>query len=56
VPYVVGLVELPEQEGLRLLSNLVHCDPADAAVDMPVRVVFVQKEDAYIPLWEPDRS
>jgi uncharacterized protein len=56
LPYIIGLIELPEQEGLRLTSNLVNCEPADAVVDMPVRVVFEQHEDVFIPVFEPDRG
>jgi uncharacterized protein len=54
VPYVVALVELPEQEGLRLVSNLVNCEIADATVGMPVRVQFEQHDEhTFIPVWAP---
>lgn len=39
-PYVVVLVELEEQEGLRVIANLRGCRPEDARVGMPVEVVF----------------
>jgi uncharacterized OB-fold protein len=54
VPYTIALVELPEQSGLRLLSNLVNCDPKDATVDMPVRVGFEKHADVFVPVFEPD--
>lgn len=38
LPYVVGVVAL--EEGPRLITNVVGCDPADVRVDMPVEVVF----------------
>jgi uncharacterized OB-fold protein len=38
-PYVVALVELDEQAGLRL-SAIVHADPADVAIGAPVQVVI----------------
>jgi uncharacterized OB-fold protein len=38
LPYVVGVVEL--EEGPRLITNIVGCDPAGVRVDMPVGVVF----------------
>ena len=44
VPYTVAIVELPEQEGLRVVTNLVNCDPDDATIDMPVRVTFEQHD------------
>jgi len=53
-PYVVALVELDEQPGLRLLSNLVNCDPNAARVDMAVRVAFEQHGEVWVPVWEPD--
>jgi uncharacterized OB-fold protein len=55
-PYLVAIVELPEQTGLRLTTNLVNCAPEDARIDMPVRVVFEQRDDVWIPLFEPDAS
>jgi uncharacterized OB-fold protein len=38
VPYVVALVEL--EEGVRLATNIVECDPGSIAAEMPVEVVF----------------
>ena len=35
-PYVVAIVELPEQEGLRLTTNIVGCEPDDVRIGMPV--------------------
>ena len=40
IPYVVVLVELEEQRGLTMISNLVDCDIDTIAVDQPVRVDF----------------
>jgi hypothetical protein len=56
-PYVVAIVELPEQEGLRLTTNIVNCAPDDVRIGMPVQVVFERHDDGddavYIPLFEP---
>lgn len=41
VPYVVVEVELEEQAGLRMLSNLIDADPATIAFDAPVTLDFV---------------
>jgi uncharacterized OB-fold protein len=54
VPYVIALVELPEQTGLRLTTNIVRCDPAAVHVGMAVRVVFAAVEDVFLPVFEPD--
>jgi uncharacterized OB-fold protein len=51
-PYVVAIIELAEQTGLRLLSNIVGCDPNEVAIDMPVMVTFAQFDDVWIPLFE----
>jgi uncharacterized OB-fold protein len=48
----VAIVELAEQANLRLLSNIVGCDPNQVAIDMPVAVTFGQFEDIWIPLFE----
>lgn len=39
-PYVVALVELEEERGLRLVSNIVGCRPDEVRVGMPVEPVF----------------
>lgn len=38
IPYVVGIVEL--EEGPRLITNIVGCEPEEVQVGMPVEVVF----------------
>jgi len=38
MPYVVAVIELAE--GVRLLSNVVDCDPRQLQCDMPVEVTF----------------
>jgi uncharacterized OB-fold protein len=40
VPYVTGLVALEEDPAVRIVTNLVDCDPRDLEIDMPVSVVF----------------
>lgn len=54
-PYVIGIVELEEQEGLRLTTNIVNCEEEEVAIGMPLRVVFELCEDVYLPLFEPAR-
>jgi uncharacterized OB-fold protein len=53
-PYVVAIVELEEQPGLRLTTNIVGCAPEDVRIDMPVKVRFEQWDEVYLPLFEPD--
>jgi uncharacterized OB-fold protein len=52
-PYVVAQIELVEQPGLLILSNVVECDPADVSMGMPVQVCFARSGEAYIPLFRP---
>jgi uncharacterized OB-fold protein len=52
-PYVVAEIELEEQEGLRLLSNVVGCAPEDVYIGMPVGVRFEQAEQTWIPVFQP---
>jgi hypothetical protein len=52
-PYVIAIVELPEQAGLRLTTNIYNCEPEDVTIGMPVQVVFDQYEDVWLPMFEP---
>jgi len=54
VPYVLAIVELEEQVGLRLTTRLVGLAPSDVRIDLPVRVRFEQVEDVWLPLFAPD--
>jgi acetyl-CoA acetyltransferase/uncharacterized OB-fold protein len=55
VPFIIALVELVEQKGLRLTTNLIHCPIESVRIGMPVKVVFKQVSDeAGLPLFEPD--
>ena len=40
LPFVTGLIALHEDPGVRLVSYIVDCDPAELHCDVPVRVVF----------------
>jgi uncharacterized OB-fold protein len=52
-PYCIAIVEIEEQVGLRLMTNIVNC-PADAVrIGMPVRVVFEPHHDVHVPVFEP---
>jgi uncharacterized OB-fold protein len=50
--YVVAIIELDDQPGLRLLSNVVGMPPEQVRIDMPVQVRFEQHEDVWLPLFE----
>jgi uncharacterized OB-fold protein len=44
LPYVVAYVAL--EEGPQILSHVVGCDPETVRIGMPVRVEFVETEEA----------
>jgi hypothetical protein len=51
---VVAIVELEEQAGLRLMTNIVNCPVDGVEIGMPVEVCFEELEDgAYLPLFQP---
>ena len=53
-PYAIAIVDIEEQEGLRLTTNIVGCGPDDVEVGMPVRVTFEEyDDDVWLPLFEP---
>lgn len=53
VPYVVAVVELDEQDGLRLTTNIVDCPCDEVTFEMPVQVRFEHCDDVYLPLFGP---
>jgi uncharacterized OB-fold protein len=56
--FALAIVELPEQEGLRLTTVIVHCPVDEVAIGMPVQVTFEAHEDEniWIPMFEPIRE
>ena len=56
-PFTVALVELEEQRGLRLVSNVLGVDPDDVEIGMPVEVEFEDvAEDVTLPLFRRRRE
>jgi uncharacterized OB-fold protein len=54
VPYLIAAIELEEQEGLRLLSNLVRVAEPDVRFGMAVTVEFEQlAPELTIPVFAP---
>jgi uncharacterized protein len=51
-PFAIVLVELEEQQGLRLATNLVDVAPDEVEIGMPVEVVFTPvADDVTLPLF-----
>jgi len=55
-PYAVAIVELEEQAGLRLTTNIVGVEPDRVEIGMRVRVVFEERDSVWLPLFEPIES
>ncbi|MFE4963838.1 Zn-ribbon domain-containing OB-fold protein [Streptomyces sp. NPDC056660] len=53
VPYVLAVIELAEDPALRLTTRLTGVDPAEVRIGLPVRVVFEQAEELWLPLFTP---
>ena len=52
-PYVIAIVGIDEQPGLRLTTNIVNCAIEKVRIGMRVRVLFEHCEDVWLPLFEP---
>lgn len=56
LPYAIAIVEIVEQQGLRLMTNIVNCPIEEIEIGMPLRVVFEEYEDIFLPLFEPEKA
>lgn len=58
VPYVVALVEVDAGDGtntVRVMSNVVNCDPESVCVGDPVTLTWETLSDGrHLPLFQPD--
>jgi uncharacterized protein len=56
-PYVIAIVELVEQDDLRLAANIVDCQPDSVTVGMPVAVRFEEQasgiDTVFAPVFAP---
>lgn len=55
-PYVIAIVQLDEQDDLRLPTNLVRCDPGAIEIGMRVRVLFEPHGEVFVPVFEPAQT
>ena len=52
LPFVLALVDL--EEGVRMMTNIVNCDPEEVRIGMDVEVVFEHVTDEItLPKWQP---
>jgi uncharacterized protein len=54
LPYVLAVVELDEQPGLMMVTDIVDCAEDDLRIDMPVEVTFREVAPGItLPLFKP---
>jgi uncharacterized OB-fold protein len=54
LPFVLAYVELEETGGVKMLTNVVDCDPQRVNIGMPVEVTFVDVSgELAIPMFRP---
>jgi len=51
VPYAVALVQL--DEGVRMFANIINTDIEQISCDMPVEVIFEERGDFKLPMFQP---
>lgn len=51
-PYVVAVVEMAEQEGLRLTTNIVGSPVEEVAIGQEVQVTFEHHDPVWVPVFE----
>jgi uncharacterized protein len=52
-PYVIAIVELDEQSGLRLTTNVLGCDVDQVTVGMRVAAGFIAGNGVWYPVFAP---
>ena len=54
LPYVVAWVEIPEQDGLRVLANIIGCPPGEVRIGQSVVLEFGENEAGQkVPVFRP---
>lgn len=51
LPYTIAYVDL--EEGVRLMTRIVGCKPENITFNMPVEVVFQEREGFFLPYFRP---
>lgn len=51
LPYVLALIDL--DEGVRMMANIVDCEPNSVTIGMPVEVLFEDRDGIALPQYRP---
>ncbi len=54
--YPVAVVELHEQDGLRVVGPVVNCARESLRIGLPVRLTWIERSGAPVPAFEPIRA
>jgi uncharacterized OB-fold protein len=52
-PNLIAIVELAEQDDLRLPTSIVNCEPAELRCGLDMQVLFEHHGEVYYPIFEP---
>jgi uncharacterized OB-fold protein len=50
-PYIIATIEL--DEGVRVMSNVIDCEPEDIAIGMKVELAWAEAGDYKFPVFRP---
>ena len=53
LPIVIGVIELPETNGCRIIGDVIGCEPESVRVGMPLSVDWYDVADGSVPCFRP---
>lgn len=56
IPLLIGLTELDDAPGVRVLTNIVEARPDELRIGMPMEVVFEARGEIALPQFRPVRD
>jgi uncharacterized protein len=56
MPLIIGLTELDDAPGVRILTNIVEAEPGELRCGLPMEVVFERRGDFALPQFRPIRE
>ena len=56
IPMMIGLTELDDAPGVRILTNIVEAQEDELWIGMPMEVVFESRGDMALPQFRPARE
>lgn len=56
MPLIIGLTELDDAPGVRIMTNIVEADPGELRCGLPMEVVFERRGEFALPQFRPIRD